>query len=65
LYRPGNAAPNVCLIGGNQPLPAAQAEDTVEEVAPPEEGQNQTSDQILALLKDFVGPVLIALISRP
>ena len=64
VYQYGSPAPNVCLIGGNKSLPADQAEETVEEGVLLEEGQSQTADRTLELLKDFVGPVLIALIGR-
>lgn len=57
VYQSGSPAPNVCLIGATKSTSA----DLVEEA-----GQipDQTADRTLELLKDFVGPVLIALIGR-
>jgi hypothetical protein len=64
FYQTGNTAPNLGVIGGNNITPDIKDAAVVEETAPTETG-DQEVDRFMDLLKNFVEPIVVALIARP
>jgi hypothetical protein len=64
LYQTGNPAPNLGIIGGNNITPDVKDAAVVEDAVPTETGDQET-DRFMDLLKYFVEPIVVALITRP